>query len=192
MQEERIEGIVLQAKEYKERERLVILFTPLGVLHLIVKGVRRGNLMWVEPFAHGEYHVRRGRSDLFTCKEGTLWDAHHEFRNDWTSLRTAGALAQAILQSQLPGKESPSLFSLYRAYHKQVMKAQGPAFLSSFYLKLLSLEGLLAAAPLIEQGWKEEEIQLADRLVRMTQFSHLGHTEVTEEFLEKVELLLQN
>lgn len=186
MQEERVEGIVLQAREYRERERLLILFSPLGLLHLVVKGVTRGHLMWTEPFSHGEYLILKGRSDLFTCKEGKLLNPHIALRDNWQSLQVAGALAEAVLTTQLPGKESAGLFFLYHSYHAKVPFGKDcPAFLASFYLKLIRLEGVFGKECLV--GWSLEEQKLAEKLMETTRFSELFKIEVPISFLKKAQ-----
>jgi DNA repair protein RecO (recombination protein O) len=148
MDTEHIEGIVLRSQDYKEAHRIITLFTPEGLLSLIVRGISRKNtrlLSLTTPFCHGEYHFRRGRSELFSFRDGTVLDDHFDLRGSLASLQTAGALASAILSSQLAGKPAPALFLLYKAYHKQAALFKNPgALLASFYLKLLKHEGLIS------------------------------------------------
>lgn len=147
MHEEKTEGIVLRSQDFKERHRIITLFTPQGLISLIVKSISRKNtrlLSLTTPFCHAEYHYRRGNSELLRFHDGTILDDHFNLRQSLSSLQTAGALANAILTSQLPDKPSPALFVLYKSYHKQVPCFPNPAaLLASFYLKLLKHEGLL-------------------------------------------------
>jgi DNA repair protein RecO (recombination protein O) len=151
MHEEKTEGIVLRSQDFKERHRIITLFTPQGLISLIVKSISRKNtrlLSLTTPFCHGEYHYRRGHSELLRFHDGTILDDHFNLRQSLNSLQTAGALANAVLTSQMPGKPSPALFLLYKSYHKQVpVFSDGGALLSSFYLKLLKYEGLLTITP---------------------------------------------
>ena len=41
MQEEKIEGIVLRSQDYQERHRIITLFSPQGLISLIVKSTLR-------------------------------------------------------------------------------------------------------------------------------------------------------
>ena len=151
MHEEKTEGIVLRAQDFKERHRIITLFTPQGLISLIVKNISRKNtrlLSLTTPFCHGEYHFRRNNSELLRFHDGSLIDEHLNLRQSYSTLQAAGALAHAVLTSQMPGKPSPALFVLYKSYHKQVPCFSDPAaLLSSFYLKLLKYEGLLTIAP---------------------------------------------
>lgn len=148
MQEEKTEGIVLRSQDYKERHRIITLYTPQGLLSLIVRGISRKNarlLSLTSPFSYGEYHYRRGNSDLLSFRDGAVLDDHLALRQNLKSLQIAGALANAILTSQMAGKPSPALFVLYKSYHKQVSHFDSPeVLLASFYLKVLKHEGLIS------------------------------------------------
>jgi DNA repair protein RecO (recombination protein O) len=148
MHEEKTEGIVLRSQNYKERHRIITLFSPQGLISLIVKSISRKNarlFTLTTPFNHGEYIYRQGRSDLFLFYDGSVLDDHLDLRQNLRSLQTAGALANAILTSQMFGKPAPALFALYKSYHKQIRSFDDPApLLASFYLKLLKHEGLLS------------------------------------------------
>lgn len=151
MHEEKTEGIVLRSQDFKERHRIITLFTHQGLISLIVKNISRKNtrlLSLTTPFCHGEYHYRRGNSELLRFHDGTIIDDHFNLRQSFSSLQVAGALANAILTSQMPGKPSPALFVLYKSYHNQVPCFNDPTtLLASFYLKLLKHEGLLTITP---------------------------------------------
>lgn len=195
IEEERVEGIVLQSRAYKENQRLITLFTPQGVLGVLLKGLQtakgyRGAL--AEPFSYGEYQLQKGRSELYSCKEGAVLSGYIGLRQELRFLQTAGSLAEAILKSQWPGKEAPALFSLYKAYHDYIEKhSNRKAFMTSFYLKILRLEGVLSPC-LEEERWKKEELAVLQQLIDATQFSFLERVEVPEDLAEKVrELFLE-
>jgi DNA repair protein RecO (recombination protein O) len=147
MQEEKTEGIVVRSQDYKERHRIITLFTPEGLLSLIVRGISRKNtrlLSLTSLFCLGEYLYVKKRSELLSLRDAALLDEHLSLRDSLASLQTAGALANAILTSQMPGKPSPALYLLYKLYHRQVPHFADPSvLLASFYLKLLKHEGLL-------------------------------------------------
>jgi len=147
METEKIEGIVLRSQDYKESHRIITLFTPDGLISLIVRGISRKNsrlLSLTTPFCNAEYLYRKGRSELFSFRDGTVLDDHFSLRGSLKSLQLAGSLANAILTSQMTGKPAPALYVLYKAYHKQASHFTNPdVLLASFYLKLLKYEGLL-------------------------------------------------
>lgn len=141
MKEERVEGIVLKSLEYKERHRIITLFTlEAGIMSLIVKG-----LGLTSPFCQAEYLYLKGKSDLYRFQDGTLVDAHLELRNELKTLQAAGEMAQAVLRSQMPGKPAPQLYSLLISCLKQLPSFADPSSLiAAFHLKLLSHEGVIA------------------------------------------------
>lgn len=148
MYEERTEGIILRSQDYKEHHRIITLFSPQGLISLIVKSISRKNarlLTLTTPFSHGEYIYHQGQSELFRFHDGTVLDDHLNLRQSLQFLQTAGALANAILASQMIGKPAPILYALYKSFHKQICTFDDPApLLASFYLKLLRHEGLLS------------------------------------------------
>ncbi len=185
---EKIEGIVLRAQDYKENQRIVTLFTPQGVLGLIVKGIasKKSTLLALTtPFCHGEYHVVRGNSDLFQFRDGTVLDEHFILRGRLDWLRTAGALTQLILRSQMPHKPTPELFSLYKAYLAQVPKMHNfEALVCSFLLKVLRLEGEFDEGQ-VGLASTEEKAQLAV-LLRAKKFSELEPMNLAAEIFKKI------
>lgn len=151
MHEERTQGIVLRSLDYKDSQRIITAFTPIGLISIIVKGItRRGapRLQLTSCFSEAEFVFKRGRSDLLSFLDGSMIDGHLSLRERLSSLQTAGHLAQVILSSQLDGKSSADLYQLFRFYLKQIPFFASPECLvSSFQLKLLAYEGLLALTP---------------------------------------------
>lgn len=151
-QDEKTEGIVLRAFDYKDRQRIITLFTPdSGIISLIIKGLSSKNyrlLALASPFSQVEVLFKRGKSELFRYLDGTILDEHLALRQQYSYLQTAGSLAHAILHSQLPGKPSSALYHLFKAFLKQVPTFENQApLLASFRLKLLRHEGLLYLSP---------------------------------------------
>lgn len=149
MDETQSEGIVLRSLDYKERQRIVTVFTPdAGLISIIFPYLSRRAprlLTLSSPFCLAEFIYQKGKSDLFKFKDGTILDDMHALRLSFEHLQTAGELAQAILHSQMPGKPSPLLYALFSAYMKQVSHFESPSMLTaSFYLKVLKHEGLIA------------------------------------------------
>jgi len=148
-EEEKVEGIVLRAFDYKDRQKIITLFTEeVGMISLIIKNISKKNYRLFSistPFSEIEACYRIGSSELFQYIDGAIIDEHLELREQYGYLQTAGSLAQAILKSQLPGKPTPSLYLLFRSFLKQIPTfTHQSQLLSSFLLKLLRHEGLLA------------------------------------------------
>ncbi len=148
-QEEKVQGIVLRAFDYKDNQRIITLFTQeAGVISLIIKGLSKKNyrlLALSTPLTQIEVLFTKGRSELFRFIDGTTLDENLYLREQYAFIQTAGLLAQAILHSQLPGKPSPSLYLLFRSFLKQIPTFENHSLLlCSFRLKLLRHEGLIA------------------------------------------------
>jgi DNA repair protein RecO (recombination protein O) len=142
------EGIVLRSLEYKERQRILTVFTEqFGLISLIVKGLskRKHHLLAIAtPFSQSAFVLRRQRSELFNFLDGTLLDEHLSLRGSFAHLQAAGHLGQAILRSQLPEKAAPALYALFASYLKQIPHLTDPTpLILSFQLKLWKHEGLL-------------------------------------------------
>ncbi len=147
--EEQTEAIVLRSIKFKEQQRIITLFTKeSGVLSLIVKGVhqKKGSLInLTTPLCRGEFHYRKGPSNLHRFLDGSILDMHLPLRQSYDHLETASLHLQAINISQLPDTPAPILYALCASYLKQLKEFDHPKTLTgSFYLKLLKHEGLIA------------------------------------------------
>lgn len=177
------EGIVLRSFVYKEKERILTLFTKeFGLVSIIVKRLSTKNygmLALVSPLSCGEFiftkgNNDRGNSDLYRFYDGTLLDEHLFLRTDWRHLETAGALAMALLHSQMPEKPAPLLYSLFVSYLKQIPFFEDPSsLLASFYLKVLHHEGLLP------------QTEFSD-LLGARSFNELKELKITTAHLKKI------
>lgn len=147
MKEEQCEGIVLRSIEYKEKERILTLFTKeKGVLSCIVKGISQKKyhlLAQTSLFCQSEFTLRKNNSDLYFFIEAKIMEEHLFLRTEYNHLRIAGEFAKAVSLSQLPGKSSPLLYALLLSFMKQIPNFSNPyPLISSYYLKILHHEGL--------------------------------------------------
>ena len=102
MQEERTQGIVLRSLDYKDSQRIITVFTPMGLISLIVKGITQramARLSLTTPFCEGEFIFKRSRSSLLNFLDGSMIDSHLFLRKRLSSLETAGQLGKAILST---------------------------------------------------------------------------------------------
>lgn len=146
--EETHEGLVLRSVDFKDRQKIITLYTPLrGLISLIVKGVNRKKthlLTLTSPFTIAEYHLSVRRSALYTFLDGTPLFTNHFLRANLSHLQGATAIVKALLASQLPDKPAPQLYQLTRIYLQSLPAFEDPLpLIASYYLKLLKHEGLL-------------------------------------------------
>ena len=84
MKTDTCEALVLRSMEYKERQRIITLFTPQGLMSVIIKGIslKKPHLLSLtSPLCLGEFHFSQGKSDLFYFRDGTVIDEHLHLRN---------------------------------------------------------------------------------------------------------------
>jgi DNA repair protein RecO len=188
---EETEGIVLKSVDYKDHERIITVFTrDYGLASLIVKGITPSNLQKLAattPFTQAEFVFSRGKSDLLRYKESRLLADHHALRRHFSSLETAGSMVRAILQSQLPGKPAPALYALFSSCLKQIPAFPSPLPLaSSFLLKLLECEGLLALDDIHLPVLNPDEKNIFKELARSRSYEGLRRLSVTKELGDKI------
>ena len=190
--EEKHEGLVLRSIDYKEREKIITLFTPTrGIISLFVKGISRKKnhlLTLTSPFTQGEYHFRIGNSDLYSFQDGTPLNAHLFLREKLSYLTAATQFIQALLTTQLPGKPAPFLYQLVLFYLNALPKFTDPiALISSYLLKVLKHEGVLSLAHR-EVSYTQEEWVTLITLTEARHIQQLQQTLVSIELHEKIQL----
>ncbi len=86
MTEEKVRAIVLSSRDYKEKDKLVELFTVEdGLKTVVLKGVKNNNAKFKfakEPFCFGEF-VLTGASDIKTVTQANLVDSFYDISNDY-------------------------------------------------------------------------------------------------------------
>ena len=133
-------GIVLRSFNYKEKSRIISLYTrSSGVISLIS---RKAQPHLTTTLCYGEFLYSKGRSDLYSLKEGKSLNMHLPLRASFDLLQTASKMLQTILDTQFPEKPSPNLFDLLLTYLHHLPK-NPDALYTSFLLKLLKHEGQL-------------------------------------------------
>ena len=141
------EGIVLKSYAYKDRERVIHLFTPdRGIVHLIVKNLSVKNPQRVNlttPLCRGEYVYYQGKSEIYRFVEGSILNLHLALRASLKLLKLSANMLHTIHASQLPQKPSPKLYQLLLSYLKKLPLSPESLWMS-FHLKLLKQEGLLS------------------------------------------------
>ena len=145
---EKTQGITLQSIPYKDRQRIISVFTKdQGIISLIIKGLsekKPAYLSLTTPFCLAEIIYRKGRSDIYFLQDASIIDENLLLRKDLSYIKSAYLMAKAILDSQLPHKQATSLYQLLNTYLKKIpsMTSQD-SLVISFLLKLLKHEGLI-------------------------------------------------
>lgn len=143
------EGIILNATPYQDHHHITTLFTAkLGVARLFVRGTNRSrhhSHALVTPLTRGDFLLASGKNSLFRLKDGVITHPYLSFRESAPRLQVACAMARALLATQYPLKPAPALYQLLTRYFDQLAHSSSPKqLLSSYYLKLIKHEGLLA------------------------------------------------
>jgi DNA repair protein RecO (recombination protein O) len=153
-----MEAIVLKAQDYKEKERILTLYTKeRGLASVLVKGIGRRNAGITSPPAHADFTVKEGRSELLVCREASLINCHLEVRKSLRHIQATANILNTLYKSQLPSNPSPPLFSLLSSYLTHLPSAPHPETLAlSFALKLKRHEGELNLdpAPFSQEEWE--------------------------------------
>lgn len=145
MQTYRCEGIVLHTLNFRDYDKIVSAFTAEhGLLKFIAhkaNAAKRG--LKVLPLTKGELIYTPNKSELYRLKDLSLTSQYLPLRQNLCFLDTACELLKCILETQLPQKPAPDLYSLLCAYLDKIPKVSNPKLIeASFRLKLLRHEGL--------------------------------------------------
>lgn len=147
MDEYCVQGVCLQTKPIGEHDLLLTVFTDLiGVVRIYARNVGKGSRRaWAtacRPSSLAEWTLHRGRADLWSLQEASLLYYPEQVHHEWSSLQDTMQLLEAVSISQWLMKPVPALFELMIAYLQQMDHSYSPSLLPSFYLKVLTHEGL--------------------------------------------------
>lgn len=206
------EAIVLRQLAFKDYDRVLTLFSPLGLIKLFVKSGRRNylhNAALSSPMTLGDFSFRQGRSELNRFIEGRVVKHHLALRDRLELLKASEEMASALLLSQWPGKAAPQLFSLFACFLDYLPQSRDPMALScAFWLKILRHEGVLQlsslASPCARLGseqfrvqdappgalnFSEEEEELLMALAYLRSLQQIDSLSLTASFQEKIKVI---
>jgi DNA repair protein RecO (recombination protein O) len=215
------QGITLRSIPYKERQRIVNIFTrENGVISLIVKGLSQKNtslLAFSSSFCLSEIIYIKKRSDLYILKDFSIIDDNLSLREDFSFINSAYLIVKAILDSQLHHKKAVSLYELLKSYLKKIpIFKSHDSLITSFLLKILIYEGLInikstcnlcyEEAVVIQKGeslcsshansfshkFSKNEFINMQNLSTIRSFSDLEIIDTTLELKEKIILLFKD
>lgn len=172
-------GLLLQSIPYLGQKKILKVLTPEhGLIAFFAKTTQ------LTPFCLAEWVYLKSHKEIHPLQDSTLLDPLLELRQDYNTLAAAGAIAQDLLRTQLPGKKAP--FALACAYFKKL--PLNPQILAaSFRLKLLLHEGLLSPEP--EPTFTSAEWEQVALLAFARQFSLIQ--ELTAAPYEKIRALFE-
>ncbi len=134
-------GLLLQSIPYLGQKKILKVFSPdQGLISLFAQNTKHA------PFLLAEWVYRKTEKEIHTLQDSTLLDPLLHLRENYNTLIAAGAIAQDLLRTQMPGKRAPELFDLALFYLKK-LSATPELLVASFRLKLLLHEGLLSEEP---------------------------------------------
>ncbi len=144
MEKKKTEGILLSASTYLGKQKILKIFTlNHGLISLFAKKTTLAQLY--SPFLIGEWiYEQKITTDLHRLQDASLINDLSDLRQNYKVLIYAGKMAQNLLQSQLPEKESPLLYTLTVKYFEKLSTFAKPENLAaSFVLKILLHDGML-------------------------------------------------
>ncbi len=191
------EGIILRTTRFRDHDQILTLFTlDQGILKLFYKGVKkkrqaRGLYM---PLTHVEIIYKEKTSEIFACENILLLQSYLSLREQLCRLEASCDFLQALQLSQCIGKAAPQLYHLLIYYLGKLPSVLDPWVLAtSFRLKILKHEGLLAFIPLSKTGrFNEEELKLVEHLALCRSYNQLAQQILPLGFKLKVKSLFED
>lgn len=185
-------AIILRAIPFKDHQKILTAFSKeLGIISIIIKGLsskKNSKLHLCAPFCEVELVLSKNKGDIFTFHEGSVINLHLPLRDQLSCLHTASSMVNAILESQMPEKPAPLLYSLLSLSLEQIPKflCQN-TLLACFYLKVLKHEGLFCpemTANAISNKDKENLTTISS----VKNFYVLREIRTSLEIIKKIEL----
>lgn len=144
----RSKGIILQRLIFKEKDHILTILTPEGIIKLIFKGAlskKNGNGALTTPLQLAEFVYVRGRGDIAFCQEISIINPYFGLRTSLEVLECCGEMATTILAWMQPEQPEPLLYRLFVFYLEAIPAAKDPyTLVASLKLKILKHEGILA------------------------------------------------
>lgn len=188
MQLEKTEAIVLKSIQYKEKSRIITVFSKeYGLLSLIANKRKNGEALFfaiTTPFCESELIFKRN-NELCFLEEGTVLEINSALRKDLQFIESACFLSRTILESQLPNKREKNLYELFKSFLKKISSFSNlPTLKASFYLKLLTHEGSFNVSA--AKNFTNMEKDLLTDLVSVRNFENLKKIDISEELFKKI------
>lgn len=187
----RSEGILLCRTPYQERHFITTFFTPDKGLTRLFFAKKKGEPL--DPLTALELVCQATKGDFLKVIDSSRIETFQGLRSSYLSLMLAGKMGKSLLKTQLEGKPSENLYTLFKLYLRQMGKSENPpALCLSFLLKLMRHEGGLTFSSTglaLEYGslslpgisLNSQHILLASR-----RFDQIEAVKASEEAIEEV------
>lgn len=146
MDELKVQGIVLSSIDYKEKDKLITIFSlELGKLTALLKGVKNPNAKMKFaslPFCYAEFVMVKTGNNL-TVKECNLIESFYELTSDYDRLRVGACVLETTNVLMQPNTISEKYFINILKYLKGIAFSQTNMYLlaNHFFLHILKLNG---------------------------------------------------
>lgn len=147
MQTFEIEGLVLRVTPFQEKNAVVSLFTPHGLLSCFTY-LSKQQSQRISPLTFGSFLVSfKEESNLYRLKSYHINESYPEYRQSLLKLEIAANIVKTIQTTQQEHNAAAPLFELTKKYLYKLKHSKNPKILElSFLLKLLKYEGLLGTS----------------------------------------------
>ena len=150
------EGVVLRSLPYRDADKIVTIFSKeWGMMTCLAKGICRGKSREVNltsPLCLGEFTLFKGRTSLFTLREGTIYSLHRAIRTSLLRLEVGQHFLSAILQREKRANIGDLTYPLLKQYLKALCHFPDPLLLQmSFDIKLMTAQGEFLLEPLCQR-----------------------------------------
>ena len=158
---ESIEGIILRSQKFEDHGQILTLFSKeRGVLSLMYKDSSKKEGRSFGPLLKVEALIRPSDKDLLRCFSLSILASWQALRLDYDRIRLAAGFLDLIGRTLPKKAASPFHYTLLDDHLKALSEAKFPyAIASSFFLKILQHEGILAHTLREEgKGFLEESV----------------------------------
>ncbi|MCH1430503.1 MAG: DNA repair protein RecO [Chlamydiales bacterium] len=140
-------GIIFYALPYQDNDLILHVFTEeLGLIKTFIRnGIKYKKQNLYSPFYELEWLFKPSKGEMLFPKDSALISQNLHLREDFALMQTASHMLQAVKMTHPYWKSAPRAYLLLKFYLEKMKKTGNlKNILSSFYLKILQQEGLLA------------------------------------------------
>ena len=139
-------GIVLKATDYKENDKLILLYSlEYGKITVHARGIRKGNAKLkfaADQFCFGQYDLSR-TDDRFTLKTCDQLESFFSLREDIVVYYAACAVAESLMNYTEEGQSEPDVFvETLKAFSALSDGVEPLAVVLRYLLSFLQMQGL--------------------------------------------------
>ncbi len=139
-------GMVLRANDYKENDKLILLYSlEYGKITVCAKGIRKNNAKLkfaADQFCFGQYELSK-TDERYTLKTCEQLDSFFALREDVCVYYAACTIAESIMNYTEEGQAEPEVFvEMLRAFSTLIDSVEPLLVSLKFLLDFMKLQGL--------------------------------------------------